>query len=73
MNDRHMARMLRTSMLPGSARNWTARPSGRATAMGAPALAADPALAKGLNVLRGRLVSKAVAEGVGMDYVAYEI
>jgi alanine dehydrogenase len=37
------------------------------------ALKADPALAKGLNVLQGRLVSKAVAEGVGMDYVAYEI
>jgi alanine dehydrogenase len=36
------------------------------------ALKADPALAKGLNVLEGRLVSKAVAEGVGMDYVAYE-
>jgi len=37
------------------------------------ALKADPALAKGLNVLQGKLVSKAVAEGVGMDYTAYEI
>ncbi len=37
------------------------------------ALKADPALAKGLNVLRGKLVSKAVAEGVGMDYTEYEI
>ena len=37
------------------------------------ALKADPALAKGLNVLQGKLVSKAVAEGVGMDYAAYEI
>jgi alanine dehydrogenase len=37
------------------------------------ALKADPALAKGLNLLQGKLVSQAVAEGVGMDYVAYEI
>lgn len=37
------------------------------------ALKADRALAKGLNVLQGRLMSKAVAEGVGMDYTAYEI
>lgn len=37
------------------------------------ALRADLALAKGLNVLQGRLVSEAVAEGVGMDYTAYEI
>ncbi len=37
------------------------------------ALKGDPALAKGLNVVDGRLVSKAVAEGVGMDYTAYEI
>ena len=37
------------------------------------ALKADPALAKGLNVVQGKLVSKAVAEGVGMDYAAYEI
>jgi alanine dehydrogenase len=37
------------------------------------ALKADPALAKGLNVLQGKLVSKAVAEGVGMDYTDYEI
>jgi alanine dehydrogenase len=37
------------------------------------ALKADPALARGLNVLRGKLVSKAVAEGVGMDYSEYEI
>ena len=34
------------------------------------ALTADPALFKGLNVLRGRLVCQAVAEGVGMDYDA---
>ena len=32
-----------------------------------------PALAKGLNVVQGKLVSKAVAEGVGMDYTDYEI
>ena len=31
---------------------------------------ADPALFKGLNVLRGDLVCQAVAEGVGMDYNA---
>jgi alanine dehydrogenase len=37
------------------------------------ALKGDPALAKGLNVVDGKLVSKAVAEGVGMDYTAYEI
>ncbi len=37
------------------------------------ALRADPALAKGLNVLQGKLVSRAVAEGVGMDYADYEI
>jgi alanine dehydrogenase len=37
------------------------------------ALKADPALAKGLNVLQGRLVSKAVADGLGMEYSAYEI
>ena len=37
------------------------------------ALKADPALAKGLNVLQGKLVSRAVAEGVGMDYADYEI
>lgn len=37
------------------------------------ALKADPALAKGLNVLQGKLVSRAVAEGVGMDYTDYEI
>jgi alanine dehydrogenase len=34
------------------------------------ALTADPALFKGLNVLRGDLVCQAVAEGVGMDYDA---
>ncbi len=34
------------------------------------ALTADPALFKGLNVLRGHLVCQAVAEGVGMDYDA---
>ena len=32
------------------------------------ALKADAALAKGLNVLEGKLVCKAVAEGVGMEY-----
>ena len=37
------------------------------------ALADDPALFKGLNVLKGRLVSQAVAEGVGMDYVACSV
>jgi alanine dehydrogenase len=37
------------------------------------ALKGDPALVKGLNLLQGRLVSKAVAEGVGMDYADYEI
>ena len=36
------------------------------------ALKADAPLAKGLNVLRGKLVCQAVAEGVGMDYVAWE-
>jgi alanine dehydrogenase len=34
------------------------------------ALKADPALFKGLNVLKGDLVCEAVAEGVGMGYVA---
>jgi alanine dehydrogenase len=37
------------------------------------AFQADPALAKGLNVLQGKLVSRAVAEGVGMDYTDYEL
>jgi alanine dehydrogenase len=37
------------------------------------ALRADASLAKGLNVLQGKLVCKAVAEGVGMDYVASDI
>jgi alanine dehydrogenase len=37
------------------------------------ALRADPALAKGLNVLQGKLVSRAVAEGVGLDVDSYEI
>ena len=37
------------------------------------ALRGDPALAKALNVVEGKLVSKAVAEGVGMDYTAYDI
>jgi alanine dehydrogenase len=37
------------------------------------ALAADPALFRGLNVLRGDLVCRAVAEGVGMKHVACTI
>ncbi len=37
------------------------------------ALKADPALAKGLNVLEGKLVCKAVAEGVGMEYTPCNI
>jgi alanine dehydrogenase len=37
------------------------------------ALKGDPALAKALNVVDGKLVSRAVAEGVGMDYTPYEI
>jgi alanine dehydrogenase len=37
------------------------------------ALQSDSALAKALNVVDGKLVSKAVAEGVGMDYTPYEI
>jgi alanine dehydrogenase len=37
------------------------------------ALKADAPLARGLNVLQGKLVCKAVAEGVGMDYVALDI
>jgi len=37
------------------------------------ALTADPALFKGLNVLKGRLVCQAVAEGVGMDYDACSV
>jgi alanine dehydrogenase len=37
------------------------------------ALRADPALAKGLNVLQGKLVSRAVAEGVGIPYEDYQI
>jgi len=36
------------------------------------ALRADPALAKGLNVHKGKLVSRAVAEGVGLEYCPYE-
>jgi alanine dehydrogenase len=36
------------------------------------ACAADPALRKGLNVHLGRLVNRAVAEGVGMEYHPYE-
>jgi alanine dehydrogenase len=36
------------------------------------ALKADPILARGLNVLKGDLVCQAVAEGVGMHYVAYD-
>ena len=36
------------------------------------ALAADPALSKGLNVLKGKLVCQAVADGVGMDYAAVQ-
>jgi alanine dehydrogenase len=37
------------------------------------ALRSDNALAKALNVVDGKLVSRAVAEGVGMDYTPYEI
>jgi alanine dehydrogenase len=37
------------------------------------ALKADAALAKGLNVLSGKLVSKAVAEGVCMEYTPCEL
>jgi alanine dehydrogenase len=37
------------------------------------ALKADAALAKGLNVLEGKLVCKAVAEGVGMEYVPFDV
>jgi alanine dehydrogenase len=37
------------------------------------ALKADAALAKGLNVLEGKLVCKAVAEGVGMEYTPLSI
>ena len=36
------------------------------------ALAADAALRSGLNVYKGRLVNKAVAEGCGLDWSAYE-
>jgi alanine dehydrogenase len=34
------------------------------------ALRVDPALFKGLNVLKGKLVCEAVAQGVGMDFTA---
>jgi alanine dehydrogenase len=37
------------------------------------AMANDPALFKGLNVLRGQLVCRAVAEGVSMEYVECHI
>jgi alanine dehydrogenase len=37
------------------------------------ALKSDGALAKGLNVLEGKLVCKAVAEGVGMQYTAVDV
>lgn len=37
------------------------------------ALRADPALAKGLNVVQGKLVSEAVADGVGMACMPIEI
>lgn len=37
------------------------------------ALKADAALAKGLNVLEGKLVCEAVAEGVGMEYASCSI
>lgn len=37
------------------------------------ALKSDSALAKGLNVLEGKLVNKAVAEGVGMEYVPFDV
>ena len=33
------------------------------------ALAADPALFRGLNVLKGKLICRAVAEGLGMEHV----
>jgi alanine dehydrogenase len=33
----------------------------------------DPALAKGLNVLQGRLVCKAVGESLGMECAAYDL
>ena len=37
------------------------------------ALKSDPALAKGLNVLEGKLANAAVAEGVGMKYEQVDI
>jgi alanine dehydrogenase len=37
------------------------------------ALKGDPALVKALNVVDGKLVSKTVADGVGMDYEEYQI
>jgi alanine dehydrogenase len=37
------------------------------------ALKSDSALARGLNVLEGRLVNKAVAEGVGLEYVPFDV
>jgi len=36
------------------------------------ALRSDPALLKGLNVFKGKLVCQAVAEGTGIDYCSYE-
>ena len=36
------------------------------------ALKTDPALAKGLNVHKGKLVCQAVAEGTGLEYCPYE-
>jgi alanine dehydrogenase len=36
------------------------------------ALRVDPALAKGLNVHKGKLVSQVVAEGTGLEYCPYE-
>jgi alanine dehydrogenase len=37
------------------------------------ALKADSALAKGLNVLEGKLVNKAVADGTGLEYFPYNV
>lgn len=36
------------------------------------ALAADPALCRGLNLYKGRLVCKAVADGLGLEYSDYQ-
>jgi alanine dehydrogenase len=37
------------------------------------ALKADAALARGLNVLEGKLVNKAVADGVGIPYTSWDV